>query len=154
MTFSTGSCVMKMKYAENEVSAMIAESREACKRLRKLGMIRKTVATHHLKELKHLRAVETLETWRRTYDFDRLEDGDGQWVHGPLLLTSEQTTASMWSDLNALKDAISISGKERSRQRVMSFLNELEQGTASLTDEELAMLKRMTVERRAAMRRM
>ena len=41
-----------------------------------------------------------------------------------------------------------MSGKERSRQRVMSFINELDQGSASLTDEEFAMLKHMIVERR------
>ena len=41
-----------------------------------------------------------------------------------------------------------MSGKERSRQRVKSFINELNQGTASLTDEEFAMLIRMIVERR------
>ena len=77
MTFSTGSsCVVKMKYLEDEMSPMIAEAREACKRLRKLGMIRKTVITHRLKELRRLHAVEKLATWRRTYCFDRLEDGD------------------------------------------------------------------------------
>ena len=54
----------------------------------------------------------------------------------------------MWSDLNALKDAISTSGKERSRQRVKSFMHELDRGTASFTDVELAMLKRMVEERR------
>ena len=41
-----------------------------------------------------------------------------------------------------------MSGKDRSRQTVQSFVNELEQGTASLTDEELARLERMIVERR------
>ena len=148
MTFFTGSCVVKIKYTEDEVSATIAESRKACKRLRKLGMIRKTVATHRLKNLRHLRVVEKLATWRRTYGFDRLEDGDDHWVHGPLPPMPEQTTTSMWADLNALKDAISMSGKERSSQRVMSFINELDQGAASLTDGEFAMLKRMIMERR------
>ena len=41
-----------------------------------------------------------------------------------------------------------MSGKYRSRQRVKSFINELEQGTVSLTDEDFARLKRMIVERR------
>ena len=127
---------------------MIAESREVRKRLRKLGVIRKTVVTYRLNELRHLRGVEKLATSRRMYGFDRLEDGDDQWVHGPLPPTPEQTTASMWADLNESKDTFSMSGKERSRQRVMSFMNELDQGTASLTYEEFAMLKRMIVERR------
>ena len=109
MTFSTGSGMMK--HTEDEISAMITESREACKHLWKLGMIRKTVATHRLKGLRHLRAVEKLATWRRTYGFDRL-DGDGHWVHGPLPPTPEQITASIWSSLKELKDSISMSGKK------------------------------------------
>ena len=123
--------MVKMEYTEDKVSAIIAESREACKRLRKLGMIRKTVATHRLKELRYLRAAKKLATWRRIYGFDRLEDGDDQGVHGPLPPTPEQTTASMRSDLNALKDAISMSGKERSRQSLKNFISELDRGTAS-----------------------
>ena len=110
-------------------------------------MMRKTVATHCLKELRHLRAVEKLAIWRRTYGFDRLEDGDDHWVHGPLPPTPEQITTSMWSDLKELKDVILMSGKEKSSQRVYSFLSELDRVTASFTDVELAMLKRI-VERR------
>ena len=81
----------------------------------------RTVATHRLKELRHLHAVENLATWRRTYGFDLLEDGD-DWVHGPLPSTPEQITASMWSDLNTSKDVISLSGKDGSRQKVKSFI--------------------------------
>ena len=39
--------------------------------------------------------------------------------------------------------------KEKSKQRVESFLNELEQETASLTDEEFARLERIIMERRS-----
>ena len=53
----------------------------------------------------------------------------------------------MWSDLNASKDAVSTSEKERSRQRVNNYINELGQGTLSLTDVEFARLKQI-VERR------
>ena len=77
MTFSTDSSMVKMKYTEHEVSAMIAESREACKRLQKLDMIRKTVETDRLNELRRLRAVEKLATWRRSYGFDRYDARDG-----------------------------------------------------------------------------
>ena len=38
--------VPKIKFTECDVSATIAESREACKRLRKLGTLRKTAAAH------------------------------------------------------------------------------------------------------------
>ena len=90
MTFSTdSSCVVKMMYTEDEMSAMVAESRESCKRLRKLGVIMKIVAAHRLKELRHLHAVDKLATWRRTYGFDRLADGDDHWVHDPLSPTPE-----------------------------------------------------------------
>ena len=136
-----------MKYSEDDISAMIAESREARKHLRKLGRVMKTVATHRLKELRHLHAVEKLATWRRAYGFDRIEDGGAHWVHGPLSPTPEQITASMWSDPNAFKDEISMSGKYRSRQKVKSFTNEIRQGTVSFTDEEFARLKPF-VERR------
>ena len=40
-----------------------------------------------------------------------------------------------------------MSGKETSRQRVKSFINELDQGTASLTDVEFAVLKRIVKRR-------
>ena len=137
MTFSTDSRMVKMKFTEDEVSAMIAESKEACKRLRKLGMIGKTVARPRLKELRHLRAVEKLATWRRSYGFDRCSARNEQWVYGPLLPTPERATASMWAYLNALKDAISMSGIYRSRKRVASFINELDQGTASLRQAQM-----------------
>ena len=70
------SMVVKMKYSEDEISAIIADSREARKHLWKLGRVMKTVAAHRLKEPTHLQAVEQLATWGRTYCFDRLTDGD------------------------------------------------------------------------------
>ena len=63
-------------------------------------------------------------------------------------MNSGFTAANMWAKVNALKEAISMSEKDRLRQRVESFINELEQGTASLTDEEFARLKRGIRERR------
>ena len=136
------SMVVKVKYSEDAISAMITESREARKHLKKLGRVMKTVATHRLKELRHLQAVEKLATWKRTYSIDRLEYGEDNLVQGPLPPTPEQVTASMWSDLNALKDVISLSGKDGSRQKVKSFINELGQGTVRFTDKEFARIKR------------
>ena len=148
MPFSTdSSMVVKMRYSEDEMSAMLAESKEARKHLRKMGKIMKTAATHRLKELRHLHVVEKVATWRRTSGFDRIAGGDNQWVHGPSSPTPEQIAASMWSDLNALKDAVSMSVKDESSQRPKSFINEIRQGTASFTDEEFAKLKRF-MERR------
>ena len=107
------------------------------------GHLWKAVATHRFRELKHLRAVEKLTTWRRSYGFDRCDARDEQWVHGPLPPTPEQTTANVWAELNALTYTVSISGKYRSRQIVDSFIAELEQGTAGFTNEEFARLKRI-----------
>ena len=102
MTFSNdGSCVVKKKYSEDEMSEVLVESRKARKHLRKVGRVMKTVATHRLKELTHLQAVKKLATWRRTYGFDRLAD-DVDWVYDPRPPTPEQITASLWPDLNQL----------------------------------------------------
>ena len=54
----------------------------------------------------------------------------------------------MWADVNALEKIISKREKERSKQRVKSSFNEIEQETASLTDEEFTRLERMIMERR------
>ena len=146
MTLSSdSSMVVKMGHSEEETSAMHVESREARKHLRKLGRVIKVVATHRLKELRHLQAVEKLATGRRTYGFDRLANGDDSWVDRNLPPTPEQITASLWTDLKELKYAISMSGKDGSRQKVGSFINEIEQGTVS--DEEFARIKRL-MERR------
>ena len=56
------SCEVEKQYSEDEISAMIQESREASTHLGKLGRVMKAVATHRLKELRHLQAVEKLAT--------------------------------------------------------------------------------------------
>ena len=53
----------------------------------------------------------------------------------------------MWAHVNASKKEISPLEKEKSEQRVKSFLNDLEQRAASFTDEQLAMLKRIMEKR-------
>ena len=67
-------------------------------------------------------------------------------VHNPP--RRKKLSSIMWADVNALRKEISMSEKDRSKQRVESFLNELEQETASLTDEEFTRLERMIMERR------
>ena len=148
MTFSNdGTCVVENQYSEDEIPAMLDESRKARKHLRKLGRVMKTVSAHRLKELKYLRAVEKLATWRRTHGFDRIADGDNQWVNDPLPPTPEQFAASLWSDLNALKYVISMSGEDGFSQRAKSFIKKIGQGTVSFTDEKFAMIKRLAERR-------
>ena len=146
MTISNdGTCVVKNIYSEEEISAVLAETREAQKNLQELSRVMKTVATHSIKKLKHLQAVEKLATWRRTHGFDRVAEGDNQWVNRPLPPTPGQFTANLQSDLNEFKGAISLSGKDGSSQRAKSFIKEIEQGTVS--DDEFTRIKRF-VERR------
>ena len=142
------SMVVKMKYSEDEISAMLVESREARKQLRKLDRVMKIVAAHRLKELTRLQGVEKLATWRRTCGFDRIADDDNQWASRPLPPTPEQFTVSLWSDLlNDLKDVTWLYGKDGSSHRAKNFIYDIVQGTVSFTDEEFARIKRF-VERR------
>ena len=110
--------------------------------------ITETVAAYRLKEMRHLQAVEKLATWRRTRVYDRIADDDNQWASRPLPLTPEQFTASLWSELNALRDAISTPVRDGSWQRAKRFDDELKQGKVSLGDEEFAMIERF-VERQS-----
>ena len=100
-----------MNITEYDLTAMLDESRVVYKRIRKLDMLKKTVATHRLNELSRLRAVEKLAVWRRINGFDQCDVCDRQWIHSSLPPTPEETTASMWADVNSLKKVISMSEK-------------------------------------------
>ena len=148
MTFlDDGTCVIKKQYSDEEILAVLAESRQTRKRLRTLGKVTKTVAAYRLTEMRHLRAVEKLATWRRTHGYYRIADDDNHWASRPVLLTPEQFTASLWSELNAMKDAISMPVRDGSWQKTKRFIDELKQGTVSLSNKEFATIKRF-VERR------
>ena len=136
MTFpNDGTCVIKMKYSEEEISALLAESEQERKRLRKLGKVMETVAPYRLKELQHFQAMEQLATSWRTHGYDR----DDSWMHSTRPLSPQQFTASLWSDLQELKDAISIYGRARPWQKAKELLDGL---GGDLPDEELAAIKR------------
>ena len=90
MTFpNDGTCVIKMEYSEEEISAVIAESRQAQKHMQKLAKVTETVAAYRLREMKNLQAVEKLATWRRTSVYDRIAADGIQWASRPLSLTPE-----------------------------------------------------------------
>ena len=71
--------------------------------------------------------------------FDRVAGGEGSLSHG-LPPTPEQYTASLRSDVQELKDAISMP-----RQKVSNLINGIEQGKAS--DEEFSILERLVEKR-------
>ena len=135
MTSSTGVVEMK-KYSDEELKAMLAESREASKHSRKLGRVMEIVADHRLQQLKHFQVRERLATWRRAHGYDR----DDSWMCGTRPLSPKEFTASLWYVVNALKDAISMP-----RQKVRSLISAIEQGKGS--DEESSMPKRLVEKR-------
>ena len=149
MTFpNDGTCVVEKQYLVVKILAVLAESRQVQKHLRKLGKVTETVAAYRLKKLKHLQAVEKLATWRRACSFDRLAEVDDSWIHGSRPPTPKEFTASLWSDLKELENAISMPVRDGSWQRAKRFVDELkQQGTVSLSDEEFAMLKRFVEKR-------
>ena len=159
MTFpNDGTCVIKMEYSEEKISAVLVESRQSRKQMRKSGTVTETVAAYRLREMKNLQAVEKLATWKRTYGYDRIATDGNQWASRLLPLTPEQFTQSLWSELNALRDAISTPEGDGFSQRAKSFTKEIGQGkvnstnaigqsTANLTDAEFAMLKRLVEKR-------
>ena len=90
--------------------------------------------------------------------YDRTAADDNQWVSRPLPLTPEQFPQSLWSELNALRDAILMAEGDRFSQRAKSFIKEIGQGTvnstdaigqttANMTDEEFPILKRLVEKR-------
>ena len=129
------------KYSDDELKEMLEESREASMHLRKLDRVMDTVADHRLKELQYFQSREQLATWRRTHGYDR----DDSCIPGTLHLSPQEFTASLRSDLQELKDAISMSGRTRPWQKTRKFLDGLK---GNLPDEELAAIKRY-VERRS-----
>ena len=123
MTFpNDGRCVIKKEYYDEEISAVLVESRQARKHMWKLGKITGTVAAYCLRRMKNLLAVEKLATRRRTYGYDQIVAGDNQWASRPLPLTPEQFTQSLWSELNALRDTISMPEGDGFSQRAKSFI--------------------------------
>ena len=123
-------------YSDDELKAMLEESREASKHSRKLGRVMGIVADRRLQQLKYFQAREHIATWRRTHGYDR----DDSWMHCTRPLSPEEFTQNLWSEVNTLKDAISMP-----RQKVRNLINAVEQFEVS--DEEFAVLKRLVEKR-------
>ena len=128
MTFPTG--LDFRKYSDEELTALLVETGEASKHARKRGRVMGIVAAHRLKQMRTLLMYEELATWRKENGFDRVEAVD----HRSLPPTPEQYHASLWCEVNALKDAISMP------LQLLQLINAIEQD--KLSDEEYATLKR------------
>ena len=146
--------VVKMGYSKEGISAVLSELEQARKHRQKLAKVTETVSAYRLREMKYFQARGQLATWRRTHGYDR----DDSWMHSTFPLSPQEFTASLWSELNALRDAISMSERDRFSPRAKSFIKEVGQGTvnstdaigqftANMTDEEFAILKRLVEKR-------
>ena len=140
MTFLTD--VMKKGNSEEEIFAVLVEPDQDRKRRRVLAKVTETVEAHRLQKMRELLTFEKLATWRRMNDFDRVVDDEDNWFHGPRSLPPrpQEFSASLWSDLQESKDAISMP-----RQKVSNIINAIEHGKVS--DEEFAILKRLVEKR-------
>ena len=136
--------LMKKGYAQDEIFVVIFESERERKRRRMQAIVSETVNAHRLKKMKEFLAYEKLATWRRMDGFDRIAADDNQRASRPLPLTPEQFTQSLWSEVNALKDTISMPAESRPWQKTIDFVDGL---NGKLPDEELAAIKRYVEKR-------
>ena len=135
-----------MNFTECDVTVMLAESREACKHIRKLSMLWKTVVTHRLEESKHLRTAEKLAAWRRLSWFRSV-----RCIRWAVILQSptphaERNYRKHVERCERVEKEILMSQppKKQRAERMENFLNEIE----SCTDEGLAKFERIIMERR------
>ena len=98
---------------------MLVEAGEASKHARKRGRVMGIVAAHRLKQMRTLLMYEELATWRRENGFDREMEGEESCFtgHRSLPPTPQEYYASLWCEVNALRDTISIPAKSRPRQK-------------------------------------
>ena len=102
--------MMEKGYTQEEVFDVVFESEQDrnCRRMQ--AIVTESVDANRLRKVRDLLAFEKLATWRRMNGFDRVVEGEENWFHGhrSLPLTPEQYTASLRSELQNLKNAISI----------------------------------------------
>ena len=90
--------------SSEELTKMLAETEKEYKYWRKLARVREAVNAHRLEQMRDLLAQEQMKTWRSKNGLDR----DDSWMHGARPLSPQEFTASLWAEVKALKDAISM----------------------------------------------
>ena len=140
MTFPTG--VETRKYSNEELTAMLDEAREASKHAHKLDRVMGIVAAHRIKQMREFLMYEELAIWRKDNGFDRVAEDEESCFHCHRSLppTPQEYYAGLRSEVNALKDAITMA-----RQKVRNLINAIEQD--KLSDEEFANLRRFVEKR-------
>ena len=93
-----------------------------------LTRLTKTVAAHRIKQMREFLMYEELAIWRRENGCDRVVEGGEScfYVHRSLPPTPEQYYAGLWSEVDGLKEAISMPAEDTAtRPREKDSLDEL-----------------------------
>ena len=131
--------------SSEELTTMLEEAGEASKHARKRGGVMGIVAAHRLKEMRELLMYEKLAIWRRENGFDRVAEGEESCFsgHRSLPSTPQEYYASLWCEVNALKEAISMPARTP-WQKTAEFVDGLK---GKRPDWELAEIKRYVEKR-------
>ena len=120
--------LMKKGYTQDEIFAVIFGSDRERKRRGMRAIVIETVGAHRLNQIKEFLAYQELATWRRMNGFDRVMKGEESCFHGHRSLppTPQEYYAGLWSEVNALKEEISMPAEDIvTRPRQKDSLDEL-----------------------------
>ena len=128
-------------WTQEEVLGICFESERERNRRR----LQAIVCDHHLKQVKDFLLYNELAIWRRENGFDRVEAVEKNRLgdHRSLPPTPEQYYASLWAEVDALKEAISKPARTP-WQKTAEFVDGLK---GKLPDWELAEIKRYVEKR-------
>ena len=128
-------------WTQEEVLGICFESERERNRRR----LQAIVCDHHLKQVKDFLLYNELAIWRRENGFDRVEAVEKNRLgdHRSLPPTPEQYYYSLWAEVDALKEAISMPARTP-WQKTAEFVDGLK---GKLPDWELAEIKRYVEKR-------
>ena len=118
---------MNNGYTKKEVLDVLFESEQEKERRRILAIVTKTADALRLKNIREFLAYQQLATWRRMNGFDRVEGEESCFHdHRSLPPTPQEYYAGLWSEVNSLKEAISMPAEDTvTRPRQKDSLDEL-----------------------------
>ena len=102
--------MMEKGHTQDEVFAVLFESKRDKKRKEMLAIVTKTVDAHRLEKMRELLAYEKLATFRRMNGFDQDVDRVYDWRSFPP--TPQEFNTSLRYELQKLKDALSMPNEE------------------------------------------
>ena len=119
--------VINKEYTKKEVLDVLFESKQEKERRRILAIVTKTVDALRLKNRREFLAYQQLATCRRINGFDRVESEESCFHgHRSLPPTPQEYYAGLWSEVNSLKEAISMPAEDTvNRPRQKDSLDEL-----------------------------